>query len=54
MLLEITKNDENDDDYIATIRLSDVKLSEKDNRIILTDKGKGVIGMLLSSNSVLG
>ena len=48
------KDLDDDDDYIATIRLNDVKLSRKDNKIILVDRGKGVLGFLLSSNSVLG
>ena len=54
IILEIKKEEEDKDDYIATIKISDVKLSKKDNKITLTDRGKGVIGFLLSSNSVLG
>ena len=48
------KDEEDQDDYIATIRLSDIKLSKKNRKIILSDRGKGVIGFLLGSNSVLG
>ena len=48
------KTDEEGDDCLATLRLNDVKMSKKDNKIIVTDKGKGVMGYLLHNNTVLG
>ena len=39
---------------MAILKLTNIKLSRKNNHVIITDKGTGVLGFLLSSNSVLG
>ena len=39
---------------MAILKLSDIKLSRKNNQLIITDKGKGLFGSLLSTNNVLG
>lgn len=39
---------------MAILKLTNIKLSSKLNQVIITDKGTGVLGYLLSSNSVLG
>lgn len=39
---------------MATLKLSDIKLSQKSNKVIISDRGKGVVGYLLSSNLILG
>lgn len=39
---------------MAILKLSDIKLSRKNNQIYLSDKGKGMLGYLFSTNAVLG
>lgn len=39
---------------MAILKLSEIKLSRKNNQIYLSDKGKGMLGYLFSSNTILG
>ena len=39
---------------MAILKLKNIKLGVKNNEVIITDKGTGVMGYLLSSNNVLG
>lgn len=39
---------------MAILKLKNLKLSKKNNQVYLTDKGSGMLGMLFSSDTVLG
>ena len=39
---------------MAILKLTNIKLGRKNNEVVITDKGTGVLGYLLSSNSILG
>lgn len=39
---------------IALLNLNELKISRKKNDIMISHKGKGVLGYLLSANAVLG
>ena len=55
LILEIFESEEEEDsEKMAILKLSDIKLSRKSNQLIITDKGKGLFGSLLSTNNVLG
>lgn len=39
---------------MAILKLNEIKISRKNNQLILTDKGKGMLGYLFATNAVLG
>lgn len=39
---------------MAILKLNQIKMSRKNNQIILIDRGKGMIGYLFATNAVLG
>ena len=53
LILELLSESTNED-KMAILKLTNIKLSSKNNQVIITDKGTGVLGYLLSSNRVLG
>lgn len=39
---------------MAILKLQEIKISRKNNQLILSDKGKGMLGYLFATNAILG
>jgi hypothetical protein len=42
------------EEKIATIKLNEIKISKKGKFIIISDRGKGIVGFLVNSGNELG
>lgn len=41
-------------DKIATLKLNEIKISKKGKYLIISDRGKGIVGFLVNNGNELG
>ncbi len=52
--MELLDTEDRSEEKMAILKLKNLKLSRKNNKVFLNDKGAGMLGYLFSSDAVLG